>query len=101
MKLNQKRFIRALKGAKRCNPLEAIAFHGEVNKYLLENYLEPFLRGNVPGVGDLDYSRFTVEDVQDFSQYLNFASKNSNKLLAFCNAFDTAEPLALVQRAFC
>lgn len=101
MKLNQKRLIRALKGAKRCNPLEAIAFHGEVNSYLLENYLEPFLRGEVPSVGDLDYSRFAVEDVRDFSQYLDYASKNSSKLLAFCNAFDAAKPLTLVQRAFC
>lgn len=101
MILKQKQFVSALRRAKGCKPVEAVTYQGEVNEYLFEHYLTPFLLGNPPSVGDLDFRQFTVEDVQEFRDYLDHANRLNVAVVAFYNVFSNAKPIARTNRAFC
>lgn len=101
MELNMKRLICNLQRAKGCKLTGVVSFDDEVNDYLYTNYLEPFLHGEVPSVGDLDYSQFSVEDVQEFKRFLEFSSRLSMDLSNFCNSFAESKPVAKTNRTFC
>ena len=99
--LDKKHLYRALQKAKACTAAQAVPYRGEINEYLLGNYLAPYLQGNTPSVGDLDYSQFTAEDVRDFGNYLECADRTSAKLVGFCGVFERAKPIAHSNRIFC
>ena len=96
-----KRLIGKLRRAKACEPSQSTSFNGEVNRHLFDHYLTPFMNGTVPTVGDLDFSQFTLEDVQDFGKYLECASLSNLNLMQLLNKFTSARPVAQHQRTFC
>ena len=99
--IDRKRLFHLLESAPECKPVETVPFQGELSEYLFEKYLTPFLMEQTLHVSDLDFSQFTVEDVREFGRYLEVAGNTSNKLIAFCNAFAHAVPVALSNRTFC
>ena len=95
------RLIRKLRRAKACEPSQSTSFNGEVNQHLFDRYLTPFLNGTTPTVGDLDFSQFTLEDVQNFDRYLEWASQTNVNLMQFLSKFTSARPVAQQRRTFC
>lgn len=99
MKIHVKRFISMLQRTKGCT--QAKSFDDEASQYLYDHYLTPFLNGEYPRIGDLDFSQFTAEDVRDFGRYLDFSSRTNAELVSFLNVFVNTEPVAQLRRAFC
>lgn len=101
LRLDAKRLVQNLQEAQVCTPESAASFVGEVNKHLLQNYLTPFLQENTPTLSELDFSAFSLEDVNELERYLNCMSRTGEKLFNFCNTFGQATPVAQSHRAFC
>lgn len=101
MKLCIEQLINNLIHAEACTPSQSVSFNGEINQYLFEHFLTPFMVGSCPTVGELDFSQFTLEDVEELRGYLNAAIKTSASLLSFQKKFASANPVTQQQRTFC
>lgn len=102
LSIDHNRLYALLEQAPLCEPPNLIGYQGEVNDYLLEHFLMPFLRGGQPLVRDIDFSQFTTEDVQDFGKYIESVSATGGKLMHMAQLLSATSPLSLVgQRAFC
>lgn len=100
--VNVGKLVQLFRDAPACKPTEAVPFCGEVNDYLFEHYLAPFLNSeNPPTVGSLDYSAFTLEDAEELEEYLQKAGAMSEKLIQIHIILNKARPVAGVRRAFC
>lgn len=100
--VDAQKLVRLFADAPACNPIEAVPFSGEVNEYLFEHYLAPFLDSeSPPTVGSLDFSAFTLEDARELEEYLQKAGTLSEKLIQIHTILNKAHPKAGARRAFC
>lgn len=102
LSIDPKRLYALLEQAPPCNPPELAGYQGDISDYLVRHYLMPFLHGGEPCVRDLDFSKFTTEDVRDLEIFLNSVSETGGKLIRMMRVLSDTPPLSLVgQRAFC
>lgn len=100
--LNVEQFTARLTQAAACEASQAVSFDGILNDHLITHYLRPFLNGETPCVGDLDYSQISSDDVDEFREYLNKVELVSCKLMNLCKTYLDAESVTVVGiRAFC
>jgi len=73
----------------------------EVNTYLLNEVLRPVLAGKEICYGDIDYSQFCVDDINDIAEHYEKLYRVANKLKALVGSIADANPAACKHRAFC
>jgi|GEM_PF-1052705 len=104
MTIDLKRFREVLSGAEAGELPEE---EHPVLPYLLENLVNPLLKERRIKLGDLDYSAFDTDDLDDLSEYLESCDRISDKLSGinkfFCKAVPLAEVCRIgpVRRPFC
>ena len=72
-----------------------------VTKYLLDNLMNPLITGKTMQLGDLDFSAFDLDDLEDLQEYLNENIRLNNALTGLNQFFYKAEPQAVARRSFC
>ena len=72
-----------------------------VTKYLLDNLMNPLLMGKTIQLGDLDYSAFDTDDLEDLLNHLSENSRLHEALKGLNQYFNKAEPQAIARRSFC
>ena len=72
-----------------------------VKRYLMDSLLSPLLAGKEMSLGDLDFSAFDLDDLEDLQEYLNENSRLNNALTGLYRVFYKAEPQAVARRSFC
>ena len=97
MDLNLKALCAALQ---KVTPEETVP-SDHVNPYLLNEVLTPLLRGVELRYGDIDFSRFNVDDLRSLAGYCEERDRILYKFGNLFKVLDTAAPAACRQRAFC
>ena len=97
MDLNLNALCGALQKAK---PEETVPAD-DVNPYLLNEVLAPLLHGVDLRYGDIDFSRFDVDDLRTLAGHCEDRDRISYKFRNLSAVLDTAAPMACRRRAFC
>lgn len=97
MDLNLKALCAALQKAA---PEETVP-SDHVNPYLLNEVLTPLQRGVELRYGEIDFSRFDVDDLRSLAGYCEDRDRISYKFGNLFKALDLAAPMACRHRAFC
>lgn len=79
------------------DPFEA----GAVSDYVMERIFEPLRREERLFFKDLDYSRFSREDIRDLYNYIDCRDAYHNSLCNLNAIFCRAIPASVKARAFC
>ena len=82
-------------------PAEEMVDSSEVNPYLLNEVLRPILAGKELCYGDIDFSKFSADDVRNISQYCNENGRVSFELQKLVSVIIKAEASACSARSFC
>ena len=82
-------------------PAEDTVDSSEANSYLLNEVLQPMLDGKNLCYGDIDFSKFSADDVRYISHYYDEYEQVSKKLRGFLKSIVKAEASACRNRAFC
>jgi len=98
MTINLKQLVSGLRNAE---AVELPAEEYPVSPYLVESLANPLLAGREMKLGDLDYSAFDFDDLDELSEYLNICGKIHYRLSGINQVFCQTVPLAEVRRAFC
>ena len=70
-------------------------------QYLLEHVYRKLIADNPLTVGDIDFSRFTYGDVQDYDDHLNAdVNSNAEKAERIHQMFTKYKPKVISERAF-
>lgn len=101
LEIDQNKLLKQLAKAPACNPIQASGYAGEINTYLIERFLQPMHEDRLPTIGELDFSAFDLDELDEFGDYIKNSSQMSSRIDSWCNTFRAAEPIAQKQRAFC
>ena len=79
------------------DPFEA----GAVSDYVMEHIFEPLLRDEQLFFKDIDFSRFSQEDIRDLYNYIDRRDACHSSLCNLNAIFCRAVPASVKARAFC
>ncbi|MBQ9719975.1 MAG: hypothetical protein IJV64_04690 [Oscillospiraceae bacterium] len=79
------------------DPFEA----GAVSDYVMEHIFEPLRRGERLFFKDVDFSRFSQEDIGDLYNYIDRRDAYYSSLCNLNAIFCRATPVSVKARAFC
>ena len=96
MEVQIKRLTEELREAEE-DPFEA----GAVSDYVMEHIFEPLLRDEQLFFKDVDFSRFSQEDIRDLYNYIERRDAYHDCLRRLNAIFCMAEPVSVKARAFC
>lgn len=97
MKMDLKGLCKQLSRAKE----EETVSTRDVNKYLLEQVLQPMMQGKKLLLKDIDFSKFDAKDVRWLTGYYESLEMQGRKLAQLVGVIDGIEPAACKIRSFC
>ena len=74
---------------------------GAVSDYVMEHIFEPLLRDEQLFFKDMDFSRFSQEDIRDLYNYIERRDAYHDCLRRLNAIFCMAEPVSVKARTFC
>ena len=96
MKLDLKKFCRLLSQVGKPAGPDA-----DVNPYLLDHVLTPALNGADVRIGDIDFSRFDEEDIENLAEYYDGLREIQREAARLEDRVSLIPPAAGKVRAFC
>ena len=97
MKIDIERLTQALSDVKAAETVST----GEVNAYLLNEVIRPLLQGVTLCYGDVDYSRFDIDDLRVAARYCENIGDMSYRLRGVIDNIAKARAKPCARRAFC
>ena len=97
MKINTTRLVERLSSAM----AEETVSTAEVNPYLMSEVVRPLLHGVPLRYGDVDFSRFDIDDLRSAARYCDRRYDMSSRLEGVLENIANAPALACKGRAFC
>ena len=73
----------------------------DVNPYLLDHILMPTLNGDNVRIGDIDFSRFDEEDIENLAEYYDCLCRTQRDVARLGTKVGEIPPTACKARAFC
>lgn len=74
---------------------------GETNPYLIEAIIKPLLAGKSVKYGDIDFSKFELDELRTAAGYCEDISRTSCKLERLVANLSVSKAAACKMRAFC
>ena len=97
MMIDMTRLLRNLSSAK----AEETVPTEEVQSYLLENIIKPLMNGVKLRYGDVDFSKFDIDDLRAAASYCESLGEMSHRLEGVVENITKVRALSCKSRAFC
>lgn len=82
-------------------PAEETVDSSAVNSYLMDNILRPILSEKDVSYGDIDFSKFEADDLQEISDYCSRREQVKQMLQSYINTLVKAKASACTNKSFC
>jgi hypothetical protein len=73
----------------------------DIDPYLLERIIMPYLYGQRILLADLDFTEFGAEEIDDALETISEVSGSANRTITMANAFKSIKPSAVKHKSFC